>query len=125
MIRIAENKLLSIVVWILFLMSGVYGIFIPAPVRNEYVAVLTGLLILNQVSSQPILSLENRTCRWLGSISYELYITHILVIMLLSMWYTKAGWQWPGIVIYLVCTMAAVLVSALAKCLSAHSKSQT
>ncbi len=109
--RIAENRVLAVFAWGLFLLSGIYGKYIPAPMRIEFMAGVGAMLILNQISRKPVLSLENRVCRWLGSISYEIYVVQILVIMLLSMLYTHAGWSWPGLVIYGVCTVVVVFVA--------------
>lgn len=114
-ILISKNQVLASVVWMLFLLSGLYGSIIPAPARIEYMALLGALLILNQVSSRPVLSLENKVMNYLGGISYEIYVVQILVIMLLSMLYVHAGWHWPLIVIFLLCTVAVV---GVAKCSS-------
>lgn len=113
--RMGENQVIAIVVWGLFLLSYLYGDYVPAPVRIEYMACLGGLLILNQVSSRPVLSMENKVLNWLGSISYEIYVVQILVIMLLSMLYTHAGWQWPSLIVFLVCTVAVICAAIIIK----------
>ena len=121
-VRIGENRLVAVLVWEAFLLSGLYGGYVPAPVRVEFMAALGALLILNQVSARPVLSLENKVLNWLGSISYEIYVVQILVIMLLSMLYVHAGWQWPGVVILAVCTVAVVGVAAVTNICSNKSK---
>ena len=116
-IRLAENRYIAASAWILFLFSGLYGryVHVPSPVGNEYIAALAGVMMLNQVSRTPIVSLENRVCNWLSSISYEIYVSHILVIMLISYLYTQAGWQWPSILIYAVCTFVVIIIAAFCR----------
>lgn len=110
---IAESRVMAVLAWGFFLLSGIYMKFIPSPARIEFMAGIGALLILNQISRQPVFSLENRVFRWLGAISYEIYVVQILVIMLLSMLYTNLGWHWPGLVIYGACTVVVVFVSEM------------
>ncbi len=108
---VSRNILIAIAAWLLFLASGFYGHYIPAPIRNEYAALLSILLILNVSSSKPLINLENGVCNWLGDISYEIYVVQILTIMLLSIWYRHLGYDFPIIVVYLLSVIAVIAAS--------------
>lgn len=108
-------RLLEIIVWVLFLGTGFYGSFIPAPVRTEFVSILALMLIIFLQSSNPIISLENKVFRWFGWISYEIYVVQILVIILLSKLYLASGVSFPDLVIYLICCSAVVVFAWLMK----------
>ena len=109
--RIARNRSICTAAWGLFLCSGIYGNYVPAPARTEFIAILAGLLMLNQVSDKPVLPLENKLLKWMSSISFEIYVVHILIIIILSLIYSKAGWHWPSFVIYAVCTLVVIMIS--------------
>ncbi len=109
--EIAENQPISISIWILFLTSGIYGKFIPSVIRNEFIAVITVLLILSVSSSRPIINLENRTLNKLGAISYEIYVVQILTIILTSYLYSRLNLDLSSFAIYAICIIATLLVS--------------
>lgn len=96
---------------LLFLCSGLYGSLIPAPVRMDFIAILALVFIVFQQKELPFPNLENRFLNWLGSISYEIYVTQILVIILLSEAYSKAGIVFPSLVIYMICTAIVIGVA--------------
>ena len=108
-------RILEIIVWLLFLGTGYYGRYIPAPVRTEFVSILALMLILIMQSSNSIISLENKVFRWFGWISYEIYVVQILVIILLSRWYLVSGITCPDLVIYLICFSTVVVCAWLMK----------
>lgn len=96
--------------WLLFLSSGLYGRFIPAPFRPEFISVLVLITIITQQALKPTILLENRLLTWLNSISYEIYVFHILLIIFLSIGYSSYwGKPLPGIIIYLLCLSTTVL----------------
>lgn len=101
---------LGIIAWLLFLCSGFYGRLIPAPVRVEFIALLAMGMIITQQGASPIPNLENKFFNGLGTISYEIYVVQIIVIILLSLVYSKVGMKIPAIVIYLFCT--AIVIGA-------------
>ena len=109
--EIAENRPISILVWILFLTSGIYGKIIPSAIRNEYIAILTIMLILSVSSSRPIINLENRVINKFGSISYEIYVVQILSIILTSYFYSRLNMDLPGLAIYTICILATFFIS--------------
>jgi len=107
--------------WILFLTSGLYGKFIPAIIRPEFVSVLSLIMIITQQVPKIRPFLENRVFDWLSGISYEVYVCHILVIILLSTGYSHIKIALPGIIVYFVCISIIILSSwvfkhALALC---------
>lgn len=101
----------GIIAWLLFLCSGLYGRLIPAPLRIEYIALLAMAMIITQQSVSPFPNLENRLMDWLGDISYEVYVVQIIVIVLLSLAYSKIGMAIPAFVIYIVCTVIVIGVA--------------
>ena len=94
--------------WALFLCSGLYDHYIPAPIRPEYVSLLSLLIIIGLQSSPPIILRENKLFRRLGRISYEIYVVHVLVIILLSKLYLLTGVELPDAVIYICCIIVVV-----------------
>lgn len=76
--RFCGNRWVAIVVWILFFTSGMYTQYIPSPVRNEYVAVISLMVIMAGLMRKPIL--ENKVMNYLGKISYGIYVIHPLLL---------------------------------------------
>ena len=113
LVRMKEMTWLGLAAWLLFLGSGLYGWLVPAPVRVEFIALLAVVIIITQQASSPAPDLEINFLDWLGNISYEIYVVQIIVIILLSMAYSKVGIEIPDAIIYLVCT---VLVIGVAWC---------
>lgn len=102
---------LSVATWLLFFCSGFYAKFVPAPVRMEYIALLALVMVVTQQADPAFPNLENKFLDWLGAISYEIYVTQIIVIILLSLGYSELGMKLPVIVIYLVCTVVVIGVA--------------
>ena len=102
---------LSIAAWLLLLCSGLYAKFVPAPVRVEYIAMLALIMVITQQADSVFPNLENKFLDWLGAVSYEVYVTQIIVIILLSLGYSKLGIELPAAVIYLVCTAVVIGVA--------------
>ena len=107
--------LISVFTWGLFLLSGLYGHIIPALVRIEFVSVLALIIIVTQQRQKFCFFLENKVARFLGGISYEIYVVHILVIILLSYVYQRLCLSTANWVIYLTSTLIVILVSYLMK----------
>ena len=104
---------LGVAAWLLFLCSGFYVKLVPAPIRVEYIALLALVMVVTQQANLAFPNLENKLLDWLGAVSYEIYVTQIIVIILLSLAYSKLGLELPAIVIYLVST---VVVFGVAWC---------
>lgn len=109
--KVKRLSWVGVIAWSLFLCSGFYGRLIPAPVRIEYIALLSIFIIITQQAESPFPSLECRFLNWLGALSYEIYISHIIVIILISSAFARVGMELPAIVIYLVCTMIVIGVA--------------
>lgn len=84
---IANSKLFLIVSGTLFLLSGVYGSYVPAPIRIEFFSVIYALLVISITGNIPLKTklLDNRIMVSLGNMSYGLYVIHPIVIILCSM----------------------------------------
>ncbi|MBE6312290.1 MAG: acyltransferase [Bacteroidales bacterium] len=108
---ISKSNLLSVLTWLLFIMSGLYGMLIPSPVRVEYIAILACVLIISQLSENPIINLDNKVFDWLGSISYEIYVIQILIIILLSELYMSCSLCLPAVLIYAIVTIVVIFFS--------------
>ena len=109
--RIANNRWMAILSWLLFISFGFYGRFIPAPIRVEFFALLSAFLILGQQADKPILRLENGLCNWLGNISYEFYVLQILIIILVAKWLAPLPSTFPTFSIYVVCVVAVTIIA--------------
>lgn len=99
---------LSIFAWILFLFSGFYDKYIPAPVRADFLAVLALVIIITQQAESPFPNLEHRVFDWLGRISYEVYVIQFLVLIILARVYSRIGIEYSDFIIYFVCTAIVI-----------------
>lgn len=104
---------ISIITWCLFLSSGLYAHLIPAPIRIEYISALALIIIFTQQTKRSSYLLENRVSRFIGSISYEIYVGHILLIIVLSQFYRNLGTGAADWIIYLATTLCVVLFAYL------------
>lgn len=77
-IRLCANRVVVILAWVLFFTSGLYAQYIPAPIRAEYISVVSLLVIMAGLVSKPLL--ENWVMSYLGKISYGIYVIHPLLI---------------------------------------------
>lgn len=76
--RLCSNPYMAIAGWVLFFGSGLYAKYIPAPIRTEYVAIISLLVIMAGLVYKPIL--ENKVMNYLGKISYGIYVIHPLLL---------------------------------------------
>ena len=84
------NKWIDLVAWLLLLLSGIYASIIPAPIRIQYIAVLSLIVIMSQVGTKKfIINLENRFFDFIGKISYGIYVIHPILIFVCSIGYSK------------------------------------
>ena len=85
--RLCANRVVVILAWVLFFTSGLYAQYIPAPIRAEYISVVSLLVIMAGLVSKPLL--ENRVMNYFGKISYGIYVIHPLLIFVGS-WVVKS-----------------------------------
>lgn len=109
--RLKDATWLGLIAWLLFLGSGFYVRLIPAPIRVEFIAFLAFVIIMTQQAHSPVPNLEIKFLDWMGDISYEIYVVQIIVIILLSLLYSKAGIELQAAVIYLVCSAIVIGVA--------------
>lgn len=110
------NKYVSLIAWLLLLTSEFYGGFIPAPIRIQYIAILSLFVIMSQLAEKPFLvNLENRFFDFVGKISYGIYVIHPLLIFVFSRWYSQLSVTWPEltqrIVIYVFVTLITIVLA--------------
>lgn len=106
--RIKEWPVLGLAAGLMFLCSGLYARLVPAPVRVDFIVMLALTFMVSQQREKPFPNLENRFWGWLGAISYEIYVTQILLIILLSWAYSGLGLEFPSFVVYLISTAAVI-----------------
>ena len=76
--QLCGNRYVSIVAWILFFTSGLWATYIPSPVRNEVIAMVSLIVIVTGLVWKPLL--ENKVMNYLGKISYGIYVIHPLLL---------------------------------------------
>ncbi len=77
-VRLCSNRFVAVIAWILFFTSGVYSKYIPSPIQNELIAVVSLFVIMAGLLRKPIL--ENKVMNYLGQISYGIYVIHPLLL---------------------------------------------
>lgn len=82
--KVLTHKTTSWILWILFITSGFFQEFIPAPVRNEFFGLLAAGLIISLISESAPFRFKATFWRKLSGASYKIYVYHILAIILLS-----------------------------------------
>lgn len=116
--KLLTNKMVTIIAWLLFLFSGLYADLIPSPMRAEFVALISIILIMSQVQGNPFLiNLEYKWFDFIGKISYGIYVIHPLLIYLLSILYRQLHVDLPltlqYILIYANVTFLTILIAWL------------
>lgn len=86
--QLFNHKATNWLIWIAFLACGFYQDFIPAPVRNEFFGLLAAGMLLGLIGEEPISHFWTRKWRFLSKISYQVYVIHILIIILSAMFFT-------------------------------------
>lgn len=120
-ISMIKNSEFSLVVFgLLFLLSGVYGSYIPAPVRVEFFSIIYAFLIISVIGDVPLKNrlLDNRIMVSLGSISYGLYVIHPIVIILCSMVFLSFGFVCTNILTSLLIYITISLITTALAMLS-------
>lgn len=116
-INIFANKIGQIIVWSIFLLSGIWGDYIPAIIREEVIAVMSLFLITGQVCNSSFINLENKACDYVGKISYGIYVIHPLLIFLSSYAYRMLNIDLPiwlqSSIIYIYTIVATIIVANL------------
>lgn len=76
--RLCGNRYVAIGAWILFFTSGLWANYIPSPVRNEFIALVSLFVIMAGLVWKPLL--ENKVMNYLGKISYGIYVIHPILL---------------------------------------------
>lgn len=76
--RLCSNEWVAITAWVLFFTSGIWAKYIPSPITNEVIAIVSLLVIMAGLVWKPLL--ENKVMNYLGKISYGIYVIHPLLI---------------------------------------------
>jgi peptidoglycan/LPS O-acetylase OafA/YrhL len=109
---IFTNKWSQTIAWLVFLFSGFFFDFIPSVIKAECIAMLSLFLIMSQVEGKPkFINLEYKYFDFLGKISYGIYLTHPLIIFLLSGIWTKLHVHIPVFFQYLIIYFSVTFIT--------------
>jgi peptidoglycan/LPS O-acetylase OafA/YrhL len=75
---VCGNRYVAILSWVLFFTSGLWTKYVPSPITNEVVALISLLVIMSGLVRKPLL--ENSVMNYLGKISYGIYVIHPILI---------------------------------------------
>lgn len=85
LLKIANNRILEFISWLLLLLFLMNKIKVFSIINNEIISILVVILIFNQINNaNPIVKLENKLLDYLGKISFGIYIYNPIVIYFLS-----------------------------------------
>jgi peptidoglycan/LPS O-acetylase OafA/YrhL len=84
-IKLSSDKVVQLSAWVLFICMGIGIIRLPAPIASEFIALVSLVLIIGQITKfNRLINLDHRFFDFIGKISYGIYIIHPLVIYLSS-----------------------------------------
>ncbi len=82
-LRLFTNKYVVVLAWIIIFLPSIKGFKVPA--FHEIVSLSTIAIIMSQITvKNRWINLENNAMDFLGKISYGMYMTHSLIIVLLA-----------------------------------------
>ena len=112
--KLCSNRIVAIIAWVLFFTSGVYADYIPSPVRNEFIALISLFVIMAGLLRKPLL--ENRVMNYLGQISYGIYVIHPLLLYIFTRIIKPAEFMPNGVacvVIFITMTVLTIILAGL------------
>lgn len=89
--KLCSNRFVAIAAWVLFFTSGMWAKYVPSPITNEVIALVSLLVIMAGLVWKPIL--ENKVMNYIGKISYGIYVIHPVLLYvgtrLMSGWLSR------------------------------------
>ena len=79
-----RNRMIELVSWVLIVLTWFNLFHIISLIDHEIIAMATLVLIVNQVSGSSIVNLDQTAFKYLGKISFGIYVYHPLLILLFS-----------------------------------------
>lgn len=83
-INLTTHKYIQILAWGAIFLAAINKFHIATFLDNEFITVITVVIIMGQITRKGIINLENNLLNFLGKISYGIYIIHPLLIFLFS-----------------------------------------
>lgn len=83
--KVFEHNITQVIFWLLFIGSAYYSKYIPSPIQNEFFGIIAAGLILGSISDKPLIRFRDKIWKFLSKISYNLYVVHILIIILVAL----------------------------------------
>ena len=112
---IAEHPVSQIVAWVCLGLVIINKFHIISFLDNEFLSVITVLIIIGQITQKGFISLENKVFDFLGKNSYGIYVIHPLLIFLFSKIYVQvSSLEWVNyMVVFASITLSTVWFSHL------------
>ena len=83
-IKIATNKIVQLTSWGIMILVVINKFHIASFLDNEFLTIITVVIIIGQITKKGIINLENSILDFLGKISYGIYVIHPLLIFLFA-----------------------------------------
>lgn len=110
--KLCAHPIVASLAWILFFTSGLYANYIPSPIRNEYIALISLFVIVAGLLRKPLL--ENRVMNYLGQISYGIYVIHPILLYVFTRLINPADYLPNAIAVVVVFVTITALTIGLA-----------
>lgn len=118
-LKLAMHPVVEVVAWIAGFGSWIAGVHFSS-FTDEYYGLIFGVIILNAAAnSKPVLNLDIPFLRYLGKISYGIYVFH-WVLIIITLYFIRtysnlagSGWEIQSLVIYPIVLGLTWLISHL------------
>jgi peptidoglycan/LPS O-acetylase OafA/YrhL len=83
-IKITTHRLAQLISWVILLLVAINRFHVASFLDNEILSGITAIIIIGQITTSSIFSLERVFLDYLGKISYGIYVVHPLIIFFFS-----------------------------------------
>jgi peptidoglycan/LPS O-acetylase OafA/YrhL len=88
--RLLSSTIIDVLVIALVLFLGAKNVYIPYIMHEAYSVMFCYIILSASCKSSSVLKLENSTWRWLGNLSYGIYMWHMVVLAVVLVLIKKA-----------------------------------